>query len=82
MGGKWIICANKMPPEKTKVLCATKRHGMKIFALSPPGGEYKRETDWQGEVVGGILQRFQYEEVTHWMDLPEPPEITSRIERN
>lgn len=70
----WTLCEEEMPPEKQRVLCVTKRNGLKILHLSPGTGEYKREMDWQGESVSSIIQRFRIDEVTHWMPLPEMPE--------
>ena len=75
---KWTLCKEAMPPEKQRVLCVTKRHGLKILHLSP-AGEYKRQIDWQGEAVSSVIQRVRLEEVTHWMLLPEMPEGWGQI---
>lgn len=68
----WISTKDQLPEAHKKVLCATSK-GIKILSLSPPGKEYKRYIDWQGEVVSNVIQRLQLEEVTHWQPLPPNP---------
>lgn len=71
----WVSCKDEMPPEKTRVLCAMRHLAPKILSLSPPSSEYKRGFDWQGESVSSVIQRFRIDEVTHWMPLPESPNV-------
>ena len=68
----WTSCEDKMPPEKVRVLCVTKRHGIRILMLWVMGtGAYKPgATDWQGDAVSNIIPRLHFEDVTHWMELP------------
>ena len=69
---KWISCDDELPTFNERVICATSK-GVKILAMSPPSGEYKRKSDWCGEVVSNVIQRFDIDFVTHWMSLPEFP---------
>jgi hypothetical protein len=72
---EWIKCEDLMPEYGERVLCSTKRNGLKIlrYCISGPGAYKPGCVDWQGEVVSAIGQRFDVGEVTHWMLLPEPP---------
>lgn len=71
----WVDCKERMPEERRRVLCVTKRDGLKILMRSPIGAgiNYPTPENWQGEAVGSIIQRFSLDQVTHWRPLPDPP---------
>lgn len=69
----WIRIEKETPPENQRVLCMTRKNGIKILSVRT-GQLYSKGTFyWKGESVNGIVQRFQSDEVTHWMHLPEAP---------
>ena len=57
----WIKCGDRMPEENIRVL--TYAEGRIEIAQRDEMGWYSSEL-W-----------FDFDEVTHWMPLPEPPEV-------
>lgn len=70
----WVLCKDVMPPADKRVLCVSKRFGLKILSLDQFTCEYRKEKDWRGESVRCVIQRFSLDDVTHWMPLPAMPE--------
>jgi hypothetical protein len=73
-GMEWISVKDRLPDNDTSVL-AVWYDGEKIrvselffFDDSDPGETPRPRWAWE-------LQRVPYSDVTHWMPLPEPPEV-------
>lgn len=64
----WIPCSERLPADGQRVLICT---GMqKIFVAA-----YDRSAAMFRQRVRQVMHAWYGEEVTHWMPLPEPPEI-------
>lgn len=61
---RWISVEERLPEEATRVL-------VHLDGNKPPIGEPRMDTD---RVVDGLWVRWD-DLVTHWMPLPEPPEV-------
>lgn len=67
----FISCSDRLPAENIKVMCITRKGLLKILHLSPGAMEYKRDKDWAGEVVSSVIQRYKFDDITHWAPLFE-----------
>ena len=63
---RWIPCSERLPEKYTEVLAYSPFWGKIVVALW--NGEYWLE-QWTDDDL-------QSSEITHWMPLPEPPEVT------
>ena len=66
---RWIPCNERMPQDMQKVLVCTKKSKHAMQATYCVYGEVYCDFDVAG---GGYLL---VDAVTHWMPLPEPPEV-------
>ena len=66
---RWIPCSERMPPEPCDVLVWSEIDGA---AFTGRYCEYDRYDGW--ELVGVIEPACKFN-ITHWMPLPEPPEV-------
>ena len=80
--GEWIKCSERMPGYPKEVLVAFKSDADGGPCLDTGVAMLFPDGKWRG---GGVFyamngaQKYQYREcvreVTHWMPLPEPPEV-------
>ena len=63
---EWVSIADRDPQVWQRVMAYTKQKLMDITSLNDLG-------DWSGKLGDGLLFG---DRVTHWMPLPEPPEVT------
>lgn len=64
----WVDCKKQPPPSKIALLVFSRRRGIDIvyqLGFEKAFGEYKTNT-------GGSVK---LKEVTHWMPLPDSPEV-------
>lgn len=64
---EWVSIADRDPQVWQRVMAYTKQKLMDITSLNDLG-------DWSGKLGDGLLFG---DRVTHWMPLPEPPEVTA-----
>jgi hypothetical protein len=62
---RWIPVEERLPPERELVLVNHADTGIEMAARQPDGGWV---ICWTGFITGGVAY-------THWMPLPEPPEV-------
>lgn len=65
----WISVKDRLPEEEAYYLCMVKGHGVRIRRFS----EWAKDTRKRFWSNGSETKK-----VTHWMPLPEPPEITEK----
>ena len=65
-GMEWISVTDRLPDELSRVLAVTAERGITIAWC-------RRER--LGDLVWVTLDDYYGENVTHWMPLPEPPEV-------
>ena len=71
MSSGWISVKEKLPPDYGRVLACIK-------SLVNPGKRYVNFASYEnGEWMedNGILEVYATQRVTHWMELPKPPEV-------
>jgi predicted RNA-binding Zn-ribbon protein involved in translation (DUF1610 family) len=62
---RWIPVSERLPPERELVLVNHDGTGIELASLQPGGGWV---ICWTGFITNGVAY-------THWMPLPEPPEV-------
>ncbi len=68
---KWIVCAERLPPERMRVLIWHKGNTDMILI------SHRDYHAWQiGQQIGGSMGTYFNESITHWQPLPESPLIT------
>ena len=65
---KWISVKERLPSELTEVLAYTDLGEQRVSMAFLEGGK------WLDGYSGRGIELMQQELVTHWLDLPEPPE--------
>jgi peptidoglycan/xylan/chitin deacetylase (PgdA/CDA1 family) len=65
-GMEWISVTDRLPDELSRVLAVTAERGITIAWC-------RRER--LGDLVWVTLDDYYGENVTHWLPLPEPPEV-------
>lgn len=73
---KWIPVDEKKPePYETVIVSVATRNGYEEPISLETLAAYERRSDvWQDGLDGSPVTKADYERVTHWMPLPEPPE--------
>lgn len=71
----WIPVDEKKPePYETVIVSVATRNGYEEPMSFETLAAYERRTDvWQDGLDGSTLTKADYERVTHWMPMPEPP---------
>ena len=67
--GNWISVTDKLPPKGKRVLCFTKYEWITVDSYAQTVGPPGKQVHW----FEGDSEEFN-EDVTHWMELPAPPE--------
>ena len=62
---KWISVEERLPPPETKIYL--------IASHSPDGEQIVKTSVWAWDEIGETGDWMNWNEVTHWMPLPEPP---------
>lgn len=66
---KWIPVEERLPEIEEDVLCSRGNHIGRLMDVYTYMGDDKWEDTY------GYSVRTEYEGITHWMPLPEPPEM-------
>ena len=64
----WIAVSERLPPEGTRVLVFTEKWCDEIYHVA----SVDEDGDWFPSAGDG----YGFGRVTHWMNLPSPPEVT------
>lgn len=72
--GEWIKCSEQMPePDVWVLICNVQLGGVDMGIYR--NDEYLEDDEhWQNE-QGEPIEAYSSWPVTHWMPLPEPPEV-------
>lgn len=62
---RWISVEERLPPPETKIYL--------IASHSPDGEQIVKTSVWAWDEIGETGDWMNWNEVTHWMPLPEPP---------
>lgn len=75
---RWIPVAEKVPdPYETVIVSVATRNGYEEPISLETLAAYERRTDvWEDGLDGSPVTKANYEHVTHWMPMPEPPEMS------
>lgn len=75
----WIPADEKVPePYETVIVSIATRNGYEEPISLETLASYERRTDvWQDGLDGSPVTKADFERVTHWMLLPEPPEANA-----
>lgn len=74
---RWIPVDEKKPePYETVIVSVATRNGYEEPVSFETLAAYERRTDvWEDGLDGSPVTKADYEHVTHWMPMPEPPEV-------
>lgn len=75
---KWIPTGEKVPdPYETVIVSVATKNGYEEpISLETLASYEKRTGVWQDGLDGSPVTKAEYERVTHWMPMPEPPEVS------
>lgn len=76
---QWIPVDKKKPePYETVIVSIATRNGYEEPISLETLASYERRTDvWQDGLDGSPVTKADFERVTHWMPMPEPPEVSN-----
>ena len=75
---RWIPVAEKVPdPYETVIVSVATRNGFEEPISLETLASYENRNDvWKDGLDGSPVTKAEYEHVTHWMHMPEPPEVS------
>ena len=75
---RWIPVDEKKPePYETVIVSVATRNGYEEPVSFETLAAYERRTDvWEDGLDGSPVTKADYERVTHWTPMPQPPEVS------
>ncbi len=72
---EWISVEERLPTMGRQVLVSVEYDGKKYYALDEWDYYHERPVSFSSETIctGEGWQDHDFEDVTHWMPIPEPP---------
>lgn len=76
---QWIPVDEKKPePYETVIVSVATRNGYEEPVSFETLAAYERRTDvWEDGLDGSPVTKADYERVTHWTPMPQPPEVSN-----